>query len=75
MKRKEIIWPVLINEGGWRQQRLDGAYWPRYVRYHKGRKQLIRHFPAGLCWALYESGKLRAYNSLTPLLKLADTPG
>jgi len=75
MKQKDINWPTLLNEGGWRIQRMPGAYWPRYIRFHKGRKQLLRHYPQGMCWALYESGRLRGYDSLTPLLKLADTPG
>lgn len=74
MKRPEINWPVLLNEGGWREQS-TGGYWPRYIRYHKGVRQLIRHYPPGLCWALYVRGVKQAHGSLSPLLKLADTPG
>jgi len=71
MKRPPIQWPVLLNDGGWRQQS-TGGYWPRYFRRYHSAKQLIRHYPAGLCWALYVDGKQVARGGLDPLLLLAN---
>lgn len=70
MKRPTINWPNLLNDGGWRQQQ-TGGYWPRYFRRYHGQRQIIRHWPPGLCWALWVDGKKVASGSLTPLLTLA----
>jgi len=72
MRRPTVIWPQLLNDGGWRQQ-TTGGYWPRYFRRHHGKRQLIRHYPADLCWALYVNGRQVATGSLSPLLTRADT--
>jgi len=74
MKRPNILWPTLLTDGGWREQ-ITGGYWPRYFRRFRGDRQIIRHYPAGLCWALYVNGVQVARGSLTPLLTLANTPG
>jgi len=54
--KRNISWPQLLTDGGWREQHVKGSYWPRYHRRRRGEMQFIVHREAtakcGACWVL-----------------------
>jgi len=55
MKRKPCDWPILLQDGGWREQKRRGkTYWPVYVRRRWNEKQEVRLVVN--CWVLFRNG-------------------
>jgi len=43
MARQTTNWPTLLTDGGWREQRRPGEYWPSYYRVRRSVKQKVTH--------------------------------
>lgn len=73
MKHRIPNWPTLLNDGGWREQHVEGEYWPRYFRRRKGQVQYIRHTvePAG--WVLEVSSRYVTRGGLSACLYFAES--
>jgi len=59
MKRKIPSWPQLLIDGGWREQKVKGEYWPRYHRRRKGQSQFIIHVESPFVGWSFEVGHER----------------
>lgn len=40
-KRKPVQFPILLQDGGWRERRKKDVYWPQYFRVRNRVKQLV----------------------------------
>lgn len=77
MPSKSLNWPTLLNDGGWREQRVQGEYWPRYHRRRKGQLQYISHHEAtqksGAYWQLEVSSRKVTSGGLSACLYFAES--
>jgi len=77
MKRKPCIWPALLADGGWRERKLRGQYWPQYIRRRRGSEHKVTHVaafgPDALAgWVLEIGSSLKGMGSLTEVLLASD---
>jgi len=71
-------WPTILRDGGWREQKTKGRYWPRYMRMRYGSMQLVTHnesFGAGglTAWVLESGSRFIGSGSLDKVLYLAES--
>jgi len=77
MKRKPTIWPTLLNDGGWRERKLKGQYWPQYIRRRRGQEHKVSHVVAfgvdGLSgWVLEIGSLLKGMGTLDEVLTASE---
>jgi len=72
MKRSEVEWPKLLEEGGW-QHLPDGTYWGYYKRDGRnGRLLTIYHCGDETGWRLLADGQPLAVGDLDGILTEAN---
>jgi len=73
MKIKSSNWPTLLRDGGWRERRQSGEYWPQYIRRHKGREQVIFRDRYYSMWQLRVRRQVVGKGTLSGVLIRADS--
>lgn len=74
----KVEWPSLVRDGGWREQKKAGNYWPRYFRVRRGGHQTVTRVEewegdGRSCWVLEVGYKFVSRGSLSKVLFLADS--
>jgi len=77
VKRKPVLWPALLNDGGWRERRSAGQYWPQYIRRRRGLEHKVTHVPCfgpdGLSgWVLEIGSSLKGMGTLDEVLTASE---
>jgi len=77
-KTKCANWPVLLTDGGWREQRVEGQYFNSYYRLKRSRIQRITFNeafgPSGRsAWVLESGSNFAAAGSLDHVLYAAES--
>jgi len=70
-------WPVILQDGGWRERRKSGQYWPQYYRRKNRTHQLVSHVESfgdkgQAAWVLEVGSLLKASGSLEQVLLTAE---
>lgn len=70
MPRKQVNWPSLLRDGGWREVRPRAVYWPKYLRVHRGEKQVLSLNCS--VWVFESGGVVMGAGTLDECLTAAD---
>jgi len=78
MARNQVNFPTLLRDGAWREQKVKGQYWPRYMRRRWGKIQLVTWNESfgpeeRTAWVLESGARFIGHGSLDKVLYLAET--